>query len=45
MNISLIQGNKKYNSGVELQSRDLNLVLRKTAIMVREVQFATRSVP
>ena len=32
---SIIQGNKKYNSGVELQSRELNLALRKTAMIVR----------
>ena len=31
---------KKYNSVVELQqSRDVNLVLRKTAMIVREVPF------
>ena len=28
---------KKYHFGVKLQSRELNLVLRKTAMIVREV--------
>ena len=44
MEISIIEGNEKYNSGVELQSRDLNLVLKKKiAMIVREVPFAVRS--
>ena len=34
---------KKYNSGLELQSRDVNLVLRKTAMILGEVPFARRS--
>ena len=44
MKISIMQGNKKYHFGVELQSHELNLVLRKTAMIVREVPFATRSI-
>ena len=36
MKISIIEGNeKKYHFGVELQSRELNLVLRITAMIVR----------
>ena len=31
---------KKYNSGLELQSRDVNLVLRKTSMIIRQVPFA-----
>ena len=43
MEISIIQGNEKYHSGVKLQSRELNLVLTKTAMIVRQVPFARRS--
>ena len=28
---------KNYHSGIKLQSRELNLVLRKTAMIVREI--------
>ena len=31
---------KKYDFGVKLQSRKLNVVLRKTAMIVRQVPFA-----
>ena len=31
---------KKYNSGLELHSPDVNLVLRNTAMILREVPFA-----
>ena len=31
---------KEYHFGVMLQSRELNLVLRKTGMIVRQVQFA-----
>ena len=33
--INIIHGNEKYHFGVKLQSRELNLVLRKTAMIVR----------
>ena len=42
MKISIIQGNKKYHFGVKLQSRELNLVLRKTTMIVRQEPFAAR---
>ena len=32
---------KEYHFGVMLQSRELNLVLRKTGTIVRQVQFAS----
>ena len=31
---------KEYQFGVMLQSRELNLLLRKTGMIVRQVQFA-----
>ena len=42
---SIIQENENYHFGVKLQSRELNLVLRKTAMIAREVPFAARSIP
>ena len=42
MKISTIQGNEKYHFGVKLQSRELNFVLRKTQMIVRQVPFTTR---
>ena len=36
---------KIYHFGVEMQSHEMNLVLRKTAIIVRQVTFARRSFP
>ena len=41
--INIIHKNEKLSFGVKLQSRELNLVLRKTAMIVREVP--TRSIP
>ena len=38
--ISIIQENEKYHFEVKLQSYELNLVLRKTAMIVRQVPLA-----
>ena len=32
---------KEYHFGVMLQSRELNLVLRKTGMIARQIQFAS----
>ena len=42
MKISIIEGNEKYDFGVELQSHELNSLLRKTAMIVRQISFAKR---
>ena len=42
MKIPMIQGNEKYHFGEKLQNRELNLVLRETAIIVRQEPFLTR---
>ena len=36
---------KKYHFEVELQSSELNLMLRKNALIIREVPFPTGSIP
>ena len=36
MKISIIQGNEKIPFGVKLRSRELNLVLRETAMTIRQ---------
>ena len=46
MEISIIQGNEKMPFLSEVtQSRELNLVLRKTAMILRVVPLAVRSIP
>ena len=43
MKIPIIQGNEKKNHfGEKLQNRELNVVLRKTAIIAIEEPFLTR---
>ena len=43
MKIAIIQGNEKIPFEVKEQSHKLNLVLKKTAMIVRQVPFPARS--